>query len=39
MFEEDDEEKQVQSTRITESFALFFVTLVLLLLFIKILFF
>jgi hypothetical protein len=39
MLEQDDDEKQVQSTRITETFALFFVTLVLLLLFVKILFF
>jgi hypothetical protein len=39
MFEEDDDENQMRSTRITESFALFFVTIVLLLLFVKILFF
>jgi hypothetical protein len=39
MQEQNDDDNEVQSTRITESFALFFVTMVMLLLFIKILFF
>jgi hypothetical protein len=39
MQEQDDSENQLRSSRITESFALLFVTIVMLLLFIKILFF